>query len=75
MAALPARVLAPTSVVLGLAIGGVIALQGDVGDGLITFLAFAAGALILSVVAGLQRWRLRRIVLLHDALAGRARRA
>lgn len=73
--ALPARVLGPTSVVIGLAIGGVIALQGDVGDGLITFLAFAAGALILSVVAGLQRWRLRRIMLLHDALAGRARRA
>lgn len=75
MAALPARVLAPTSVVLGLAIGGVIALQGHVGDGLITFLAFSAGALILSVVAGLQRWRLRRIMLLHDALAGRAIRA
>ena len=45
------------------------------GDGLIMFLAFSAGALILYVVAGLQRWRLRRIMLLHDALAGRARRA
>lgn len=71
-ASLPAKVLGPTMVLVGLGIAGVMLLDGDLGALFTTVLIFGALAAVLGGIAWVQGWRLRRIALLHGALAGPA---
>jgi len=75
MAALPAKIIPGALVVVILAALGVGLLEGHVSATPWSLLLIAAGiAAVLYGVSRLQQWRLRRIVLLHHAIAGPAGR-
>ena len=70
MVAMLFGLLACLALVMGLGIGGASVLMGDVAWALKILLGFAGAAVVFALIRAALRWRIKRIVLLHAALAG-----
>lgn len=70
MVAMLFSLLACLALVMGLGIGGASVLMGDVAWALKILLGFAGAAVVFALIRAALRWRIKRIVLLHAALAG-----